>query len=631
MSCDLCGFLHNAEMENAATTLGLTVYRHARKGLFAKVAWGLIAVIVMLAALVVARDYGRRRAYEALQARAQGTAELNTVLLRTVLEKQRSLPFVLSQDRDVISALSSRSGSMLQLVNRKLESLIPGTRSAVIYLLDADGVALASSNWREPTSFVGTNYSFRPYYTRAVIAGEAEHYALGTVSKRPGLYISKRIDGPLGLLGVIVVKLEFDELEADWRRNSDPSLVVDQRGIVLVTSVPEWRFMTEGSIPADQMGPIRESLQFGDAPLEPLSINPARPHSQPDIVQARLPGATKSEEFVRVQASVPTTSWTLQLLTPAAPAVAEATRSAQLLALTVLAPILGLTAFLLRRRGLAQRRAREQEAARFELERRVAERTADLSTAHAELVMQAEERQKTETKLQTVQQELVQANRLAILGQVTAGVAHEINQPVAAIRSYADNAGTFLGRNQVEPVKDNLKAIAGLTERIGSITEELRTFSRKGTSDAGPISVSDVIEGAMLLLGSRFRQRAGQIITQAPPADIKVHGNRIRLEQVLINLMQNALEATEGGPASKISVRCAITDNEVELIVCDNGPGIPEAIMQALFTPFNTSKDRGLGLGLVICHDIVAEYGGRIEVDSSAAGTKFTVHLPRVN
>ena len=134
----------------------------------------------------------------------------------------------------------------------------------------------------------------------------------------------------------------------------------------------------------------------------------------------------------------------------------------------------------------------------------------------------------------------------------------------------------------------------------------------------------------MLLLGSRFRQRAGQIITQTPPPDIKVHGNRIRLEQVLINLMQNALEATEGGPASKISVRYALTKDEVQLIVSDNGPGIPEAIMQALFTPFNTSKERGLGLGLVICHDIVAEYGGRIEVESSSAGTEFTVHLRRV-
>lgn len=592
--------------------------------------FGIVAVVLVGVALFLAKDYGARRGYETLSARAQSTAELNAVLLRTVLEKQRSLPFVLSQDRDVISALSTRSESMLQLVNRKFESLIPGTRSAVIYLLDADGLAIAASNWNEPISFVGTNYSFRPYYTRAVKTGGAEHYALGTVSKRPGLYISKRIDGPTGILGVIVVKLEFDDIEADWSRNSDPTFVVDQRGIVLVTSLLEWRFLAEGGIPADQMGPIRESLQFGGASLQALDISPSLPKANPDIVQARLPGAASSTEFVRVRTQVPTTGWTLQSLTPAVPTVSEAVRTAQLLALLFLAPLLALTAFFLRRRGLALRRAHDQEVARLELERRVAARTADLSAAHAELVMEADERQKAETKLQTVQLELVQANRLAILGQVTAGVAHEINQPVAAIRSYADNAVTFLGRNQIDPVKDNLKSIAGLTERIGSITDELRTFSRKGTGESGPISVSDIIEGAMLLLGSRFRKGAGQIETEMPPADVKVLGNRIRLEQVLINLMQNALEATEGGPSSKISVRYAIDDEEVQLIVADNGPGIPEAIMQALFTPFNTSKDRGLGLGLVICHDIVAEYGGRIEVESSAAGTTFTVHLKKV-
>ena len=499
-------------MENRLAVRSESILHAGMTSLIVKIVYGLLAALLVAGALFIANDYGRKRAYELLHIRAQSAAELNAVLLRTVLEKQRSLPFVLSQDRDVISALTTRSDSLLQLVNRKLESLISGTRSSVIYLLNADGLALASSNWREPTSFVGTNYSFRPYYTRAVATGSAEHYAFGTVSKRPGLYISRRIDGPSGTLGVIVVKVEFDDLEADWRRNSDPSLVVDQRGIVLITSLPGWRFMTEGPIVPDQMGPIRESLQFGDAPLAPLDITPALPQGQPDIVRARLPGAAKAEEFVRVQTPVPTTTWNLQLLTPAASAVSEATRTAQLLALIVLAPLYwGSPLFSCAVADLALRRAREQEAARLELERRVAERTADLSTAHSELVMQVEERQKTEAKLQTVQQDLVQANRLAILGQVTAGVAHEINQPVAAIRSYADNAKTFLGRNQIDSARDNLKAIAGLTERIGGITDELRTFARKGTGDAGPISVSDVIEGALLLLGTRFRQRAGQI------------------------------------------------------------------------------------------------------------------------
>ncbi|MCO4319380.1 ATP-binding protein [Phyllobacterium sp. 21LDTY02-6] len=589
----------------------------------------VLAVLLLVAgALFVADGYGRRRAYDILEARATNAAELNAVLLRTVLEKQRSLPFVLSQDRDVITALRSRDPALLQGLNEKFEGLLPGTRASVIYLLDAAGLSLSASNWNQPDSFVGVSYSFRPYYTRAMETGSAEHYALGTISKRPGLYISRRMEGPDGVLGVVVVKVEFDELEADWRRNSDPSFVVDGRGIVLITSSPEWRFMAAAPIAREQIGPIRESLQFGDASLEPLAIRPlALRDQQPDLVRARLPDMEKDGSFLRVTAAVPTTNWTLQLLTPAAATIAESVRTAQLLALLFLAPLVGITGFFLRRRNLALRRAQEQEQSRLELERRVAERTADLSKAHSELLSEAEERQKAETKLQTVQLELVQANRLAILGQVTAGVAHEINQPVAAIRSYADNAATLLARNKFDPLKDNLAAIAGLTERIGSITDELRTFSRKGTGDAGPVAVAEIIEGALLLLGSRFRQRAGQILTKVPAPDLKVHGNRIRLEQVLINLLQNALEATEGGPSSQISVRYADAGEQVELIVSDNGPGIPAHIMEALFTPFNTSKDRGLGLGLVICHDIVAEYGGRIEVETGSNGTKFTIYL----
>lgn len=622
--------MHEYLMAILAATEPVKPARGGSSGVRTKIALGFLAALLILAAQLIADDYGRKRAYVALEGRARSAAELNAVLLRTVLEKQRSLPFVLSQDRDLISALTSRDPGLLKLVDRKLESLIEGTRASVIYLLDAGGKALSASNWQEPTSFVGIDYNFRPYYTRAMATGSAEHYALGTISKRPGLYISRRIDGPDGPLGVIVVKVEFNELEADWRRSSDPSYVIDQRGIVLITSFPAWRFMAQVPIPAEQREPIRESLQFGEAPLAPLDVTPALTQTEPDRVTARLPDSQERQEYVRVRVPVPTTSWTLQMLVPAGMEVTETVRSAQLVAFIILASVLGSTVFFLRRRGLALRRLQRQEEARQELERRVAERTEALTTAHKELVMQAEERQKTETRLQTVQQELVQANRLAILGQVTAGVAHEINQPVAAIRSYADNAKTFLARDQMGSVRENLSAIAGLTERIGNITDELRNFSRKGTEDAKPAIVSDVIEGALLLLGSRFRQTAGKITTEMPPADLKVRGDRIRLEQVLINLIQNALEATEDGHASQICVLYAVDGDDVRLMVTDNGPGIPAEIMELLFTPFNTSKERGLGLGLVICHDIVAEYGGRIDVKSSSAGTEFTVHLKRV-
>ncbi|HEX8045094.1 sensor histidine kinase, partial [Rhizobium sp.] len=228
-------------------------------------------------------------------------------------------------------------------------------------------------------------------------------------------------------------------------------------------------------------------------------------------------------------------------------------------------------------------------------------------------------------------QELVQANRLAILGQVAAGVAHEINQPVATIRAYADNAHIFLDRKQIAPVKENLTSIAALTERIGTITEELKAFARKGRSAPKPVELRSVIEGAVVLLRSRFAGRLDALVIDLPPAGLTVVGTRIRLEQVLINLFQNALEALEGRDGPRVEVSALETADGVEVTVSDNGPGIPSAILDSLFTPFNTSKEQGLGLGLVISKDIVTDYGGRIEVESSGNGTRFIIHLRKAS
>jgi two-component system C4-dicarboxylate transport sensor histidine kinase DctB len=233
----------------------------------------------------------------------------------------------------------------------------------------------------------------------------------------------------------------------------------------------------------------------------------------------------------------------------------------------------------------------------------------------------------TEARLQVVQQDLVQANRLAILGQVAAGVAHEINQPVATIRAYADNARTFLRRKQEASADDNLEAIASLTDRIGTITEELKAFARKGRTAAEPVELKKVIEGAVVLLRSRFAGRLDALKIKLPPTELMVVGSRIRLEQVLINLFQNALEAMEGQEDGRVDVFCEETQDGVGVTVADNGPGIAPDILRSLFTPFNTSKEGGLGLGLVISKEIVADYGGRIDVTSDGAGTRFIIHL----
>lgn len=457
--------------------------RHREKSVkvppFARSTWpvfGLAAAALLISALYAAGHYGRSSAVAALIAQGHADANLKVALLRAVLERPRALPLLLAEDQQVVGALASRDAEAVDALDRKLEGLVAGTHASVLYVTGRDGIAVASSNWREPLSFVGNDYSFREYFQRAMENGTAEHFALGSVSKRPGLYISRRAENQAGALGVVVVKMEFDQLESDWRDANRPVYVTDASGVVLITSVPSWRFTTAAPLPAERLGAIRQSLQFGDAPLTPLPIVRPQPLSDDaSIVSAVLPG-TSEGEYLRLLTPVPSTSWRLEYLVPTEPSVAAAVREARLLALAVLVPILALIAFLLRRRQMITIRIAAEKTLREELERRVTERTVDLSRARDLLQEEIADHRSTESKLQVVQQELVQANRLAILGQVAAGVAHEINQPVATIRAYADNARIFLQRNRKASAEENLGEIAALTERIGMITEELKAF-----------------------------------------------------------------------------------------------------------------------------------------------------------
>ncbi len=264
--------LHNKVMSPHPSTMDiLTLPTNASRRPWAL--FGLFWAVVFALAFWIVGDLARDKAMLALSEQARIDANLNTALLRAVLDKQRALPLVLSKDRALETALQDKTPTTITPLNEKLETLARGTQAAVIYLVGMDGVAIAASNWREPDSFVGNDYKFRPYFHNALRNGDAEYFALGNVSNRPGLYISRRIDGPNGPLGVIVVKLEFDRLESDWNSAGRPTFVTDERNIVLITSLPSWRFMTIGSIGQEQIQSIRDSLQFGDAPLAPLPLS----------------------------------------------------------------------------------------------------------------------------------------------------------------------------------------------------------------------------------------------------------------------------------------------------------------------------------------------------------------------
>ncbi len=602
-------------------------------------AWGAFALLALCLALVVGfvvEHYSRGSALARLEAQGRTEADLKVALLRASLERPRALPLLLAGDRDVRDALTDPNGTRAterrEALDAKMEDLVVQTNASVIYVIGLDGIAIASSNWREPTSFVGNDYAFRAYFSGAMKGGSAEHFALGSVSKRPGLYISQRVGPAEAPLGVVVAKMEFDQLEAEWRNSGRPSYVVDNNHVVLVSSVPSWRFMTTQALHPEDLGAIRESLQFGDAPLLPLPFSRERMVSDgAAILWAVMPGEAGPQDFLRITAEIASTPWRFEYLMPIRLPLADAMREARLTALLGWAVLVALAGLLLRRRQVTVMTIAREQHAREELEERVAARTIDLSLARDRLEAEIADHEMTDRKLQAVQQDLVQANRLAILGQVAAGVAHEINQPVATIRAYADNSKVFLERGKTENAVENLGLIASLTERIGVITEDLKALSRKGRSEAVPVLLRDVFDGALMLVRSRFAGKLDTLTIFPPPLGLQVMGSRLRLEQVFINLILNALEAVEGQVDAHITVTTEVAGQRVAIRVSDNGPGVPDKILAAMFEPFNSSKERGLGLGLVISKDIVSDYGGRIEVESAPGHTCFTVFLTLVD
>ncbi len=552
------------------------------------------ALLVALAVGYVADRNARARFVAALDA----DARLRQALLASEIARFRLLPEAIADDRDLVAALSGTAGAS-QALNVKLETLAAHTGAAAIYVIRANGRTVAASNWRTPRSFVGQDYRFRRYFVDAARAGVAEQFALGTVSHRPGLYLSRRTrDG-----GVVVVKLEFDRIERQWRAAGGITFVTDRAGIVLVTSRPGWRFAA--TRPIDPAAALAARVDFG---VRRLLAAPFVARDKAELV------LTSGAGTLMIATTPPDGSgWRVALAMPTARAIDAPVRNAAIAG--------GLATLALLALGWAWRERARRRAERTEaLEIAVAERTADLSREIAE-------RAAAEARAADLRDDLRQANRLAALGQITASVAHETAQPVAAIRNYAATGEQFLDRGAIEEVRGNLRAIDRLTERIGAVTAELRGFSRKGSGAIGPVSLAEVLDGAQLILKEGLSR-----VRFTPPAiapDLMVLAGRVRLEQVVVNLLQNAIEALAGRADAAIALSLTTTPDTVTLIVADNGPGIAPEIASRLFTPFATSRAKGLGLGLIISQDIMNDLGGTLRLASSAVGAAFAVELRR--
>lgn len=598
--------------------------------------WSAILVnLVMLLALVsalVALFSGSRAAMR-LRDQATSTANLKAALLRTELERYRAMPAVLARDPDVVGALGNASAATRHALDLKLEALSRDTKVNVVYALDRAGYAVATSNWSSSSPFcqrgVGPGgedrigCSGRYYFYGAMQHGKAEFFALGRANRQPGMYFSNAVDHAGERRGVVVAKVEFSELEKDWRGAPAATFVTDENGVILISNIDAWRFRALNPLTPEVRANLMTSQQFGPSQLQPLGLDRS---GQNDLAKIALPGG-RPETFILASVSLPTPGWKLHVLQPAERELKVATLSAGLLVFLSGLLLLVTAGILVRRRARRLIEGARQVAARAELEARVASRTAELTAANKRLRDEMDERRRIARNLNRLQDELVQANKLATLGQITAGVAHEINQPVAAIRAYAVNSARLMDRKDEAQVKRNLSLIEDLTGRISTITGELRAFSRRSAGGVADVSVTAALDGALLLVSHRIAVQGVVVRRTGERPEVLVRANQVRLEQVLVNLLQNALDSIAEAGGGSISIEVEKRRGRLSIHVSDDGGGLSKETHDGLFMPFVTTKANGLGLGLVISRDIIAEFGGQLTAKRLPRGARFTISL----
>lgn len=493
---------------------------------------GALAMTIGLLVWLTAAAWLDRAALVDLRRAADRIAVQQNRLFASDLTPFRLLPLVLGEYTDLVDALRRGDTAARQRMDDKLRLLAERTGAPVLYLIDRNGDTVSASNAGTAESFVGRNYRFRPYFVRALLGGAAEYYAVGNVSGRPGLFLTRRIGTAADPAGVVVVKVEFDRLVGIWRGDPGQTFVMDARGIILFATDAAERFRTTRPLtPADRAA-IARADQFGNAPLSPSR------YAWRGDGTARAPDGA---ELIVETVAMPVPGWRLVHVTPVAGALRDAANLARLIGLVAVL-VAGLVGgLLLWRITRAADAARERAA----LEAAVATRTAELRDEIAE-------RTRIDHRFREAREELAQANRLGSLGSITAGLAHEINQPVATIRTLSENARAHLVAGRLDRVAANLDSAIALTAKIGAITQEMRRFARRGTGTLGPVPLDAVVAGARLLIGDRFRAANVALDWPAPGLPVVIAG-RVRLEQVLVNLLQNALDAVTGRmvPASR--------------------------------------------------------------------------------
>jgi two-component system C4-dicarboxylate transport sensor histidine kinase DctB len=528
--------------------------------------------------------------------RTRGAAEVRLALysanLLSELQRNSIVPQLLARDPALIGALNS--GDYTQSTARLL-SFVDEIGAASLVLMDTDGRIVAATN-RER---LGQNQRNQQSFVDAL----RSNITTFTVDEREeggfNFTYSRRVEDNGQSIGVVSVGVDLAKLERSWAGISDAVMVLDSLGNAILATEPRWRGRSE-----------EEALTL----LDPLVAIDRALRGTPDWSALPIDVYLRGDGVMRQEVRVPFQGWRVVSFTTFQ-SVRERVNAILALEIMGFAILLaGLFWFLSRRSNLAARM--------FQLE------TAELRQLNRRLQQEIAERKKVEKDLEVAEQTVAQTSKLAALGEMSAAVSHELNQPLAAMKTYLAGARLLISRERPDEAVVAVGRIDSLIDRMGAITKQLKSYARKGSDRLEPVDVKDALQSSLSMMEPQLRQRQVAITRTLPDEPVMIYADRMRLEQVIVNLLRNALDATKMSPDPNIEILLAQGD-VVRLSVRDNGSGIEN--LDELFEPFytTTAPGDGTGLGLAISSGIVNDFGGRLTARNAIkGGAVFEVELP---
>ncbi|APX88466.1 two-component system sensor histidine kinase [Brevirhabdus pacifica] len=562
-----------------------------------RIAWYLRAAVLLLAVIAsITIWFTNQWLTERYTIATRSKAELRLALYsgNIVSELQRNsvVPLLLSRDPALIGALNSGDYSA---TSQRLISYQQEIGSASLILLDGDGRAVATTN----RNALGSSHRTNPYFVEALRADDTVFTASRDDTGSFKFVYSRRVESDKRGIGVIVVEVDLKKLESRWRGTSDAVLVTDSTGQVILTTENLWLGLN-----------IEEALKQRSPPNAIQRAIQATADWGPIPPDAYFRG----QAYMRQDGRIPFQGWRLVSFTSHAP-VRERVNGVLALEIMGFALILALAFYLFSRRAASQSLFFQQES-------------EDLRRLNRRLQQEIAERERVEKTLEVAEQTIAQSSKLAALGEMSAAVSHELNQPLAAMKTYLAGAKLLLQRKRPEEALSSFQRIDDLIERMGSITKQLKSYARKGGEAFEPMDLRASVSSALAMMEPQLKQFDVNVSTALPSEEVMVLADRIRLEQVIINLFRNAIDAMQAEKERKLDILVTV-GKFATLAVRDNGTGIDD--LDELFEPFYTTKKPGdgVGLGLAISSGIVSDLGGRLTArNAEGGGAVFEVQLP---